>query len=143
MKALSSFGPNIARRFMPRAKSKDEACTERRRRDECMETGMRGYHDMGGEPAGPVVRQEHDPALWEKRVDALYRLLERKGIIKVDELRRGIETLGAEAYDRMSYYERWIASVANALVQHGVITTDELGRRMAEVEARQAGGGAQ
>jgi hypothetical protein len=100
---------------------------------------MRGYHDMGGEPAGPVERHEHDPALWEKRIDALYLLLARKGLVKVDELRRGIETLGADAYERMSYYERWIASVTNALLQKGVITVDELGRRMAEVEARDTG----
>jgi hypothetical protein len=97
---------------------------------------MRGYHDMGGDPAGPVDRHEHDAALWEKRIDALYLLLAQKGLVKVDELRRGIETLGADAYERMSYYERWMASVTNALLQKGVITVDELGRRMAEVEAR-------
>ena len=52
---------------------------------------MRGYHDMGGLPAGPVERSEHDYALWEKRVDALQVLLSAKGQITTDELRRGIE----------------------------------------------------
>ena len=102
---------------------------------------MRGYHDMGGDPAGPIVRGQHDYAAWEKRVDALYILLAGKGLIKVDELRRGIESLGADAYERMSYYERWMSSVANALIQHGVITIDDLGRRMAEVEARERADG--
>ena len=37
----------------------------------------------------------------------------------------------------MSYYERWIASITDALLAKGVITADELGRRMAEVEARE------
>ena len=36
---------------------------------------MRRHHDMGGEPAGPVVPAEHDYAPWEKRVDAILRLL--------------------------------------------------------------------
>ena len=59
----------------------------------------------------------------------------------MDQLRRGIEQLGAEAYETMSYYERWIASIANTLLATGVITSDELGRRMAEVEKRGEGGG--
>ncbi|MGH6932916.1 MAG: hypothetical protein ACREEE_10850 [Dongiaceae bacterium] len=92
---------------------------------------MRGYHDIGGFPLGPVSQAQHDHAPWEKRVDALLVLLARKGIITVDELRHGIETLGADAYDRLTYYERWIASITRALVARGIITTDELGRHMA------------
>ena len=100
----------------------------------------RGVHDMGGLSAGPVDRAEHDYALWEKRVDALMMLLggQKRGIIKVDELRRGIEQLGPGAYDDMSYYERWIASITNTLLAKGVLTSDELGRKMAEVTARDA-----
>ena len=29
-----------------------------------------------------------------------------------DERRRAIESLGADAYERLSYYERWIAAIA-------------------------------
>ena len=43
---------------------------------------------MGGLPAGPVERNEHDYALWEKRVDAMMILLSKKGLMTVDELRR-------------------------------------------------------
>lgn len=101
---------------------------------------MRGHHDMGGLPAGPVERGEHDYALWEKRVDALMVLLgspERR-LIRVDELRRNIEALPPEAYDKMSYYERWVTSIANTLLQRGVVTSDELGRKMADVAARRS-----
>jgi len=97
---------------------------------------MRSHHDMGGEPAGPVQPSEHDYALWEKRVDALLVLLTRKQRMNVDELRRNIESLGAEAYDRLSYYERWMQSIAQTLIQRGVISVDELGRKIAEVEQR-------
>ena len=98
---------------------------------------------MGGLPAGRVERTEHDYALWEKRVDALMVLLggQGRGVIAVDELRRGIEQLGAEAYEAMSYYERWIASMTNTLLAKGIITSDELGRRMAEVGKRGEGAG--
>jgi len=71
---------------------------------------------MGGQPAGQVERTEHDYALWEKRVDALLVLLSHKDShhMTVDELRRNIEGLGSQAYDTLSYYERWMHSIAQA-----------------------------
>ena len=98
----------------------------------------RAHHDMGGLPAGAVALDEHDYALWEKRVDALMMLLSRRGLVTVDELRRNIEGLGAEAYDRMTYYERWIHAITHTLIQRGTITVDELGRAMEAVRAREA-----
>ena len=100
----------------------------------------RGIHDMGGLPAGTVDLTEHDYALWEKRVDALLVLLTKKELMTVDELRRNIEGLGLDAYDKMSYYERWIYSITQTLIQRGVISIDELGRKMAEAQARADGG---
>lgn len=94
----------------------------------------RGVHDVGGLPAGKVEANEHDYALWEKRVDALMVLLSKKGHLTVDELRRNIETLGAEAYDKMTYYERWIYSITQTLIQRGIITIDELGSRIAQAQ---------
>jgi hypothetical protein len=93
---------------------------------------------MGGLPAGPIDRTEHDHAPWEKRVDAILRLLSDPGrkIMTVDELRRNIEELGPGAYDEMTYYQRWMASIGNNLLEKGIIGVDELGRKMAEVEAR-------
>ena len=88
---------------------------------------------MGGLPAGPVERDEHAYDLWEQRVDALMMLLSDKErrLLRVDELRRNVESLGAEAYDRMGYYERWMHAIAQTLIQRGVISIDELGRIMA------------
>lgn len=99
---------------------------------------MRRHHDMGGEPAGPVEATEHDYAPWEKRVDAIVRLLsdDKRSLMRVDELRRGIENLGPGAYDQLNYYERWISSATNLMIEKGVINIDELGRKMAEVENR-------
>lgn len=101
---------------------------------------MRSIHDMGGLPAGAVDLHEHDHAPWEKQADALVRLLsdKQRRLITVDELRRGIEGLGPGAYDQMSYYERWIASLTQLMVEKGVITVDELGKKMTKVQSRHA-----
>lgn len=102
----------------------------------------RSYHDMGGLPAGRVEPAEHDYAEWERRVDAMMMLLTGvsggKRRMTVDELRKNIESIGPAAYDRMSYYERWVASLTQTMLQRGYISTDDLTRKMAEVEARGA-----
>jgi hypothetical protein len=101
---------------------------------------MRPYHDVGGLPAGPVSTEGHTPGLWEKRVHALLSLLSDpcRNVLNVHELRRGIESLGETEYDRLGYYERWITSITNILLQKGVFTPEELGRKLAEIEQRQA-----
>jgi len=100
----------------------------------------RGHHDMGGRPAGKVRRTEHAYEDWEMRVDALMVLLTGVGggrkRMTVDELRKNIESLPPADYDRMGYYDRWIASLTQTMIQRGVITTDELARKMEEVEKR-------
>jgi hypothetical protein len=104
--------------------------------------GAGGHHDMGGEAAGPVDRGQHDYAFWEKRVDALMRLLSapQRELLRLDELRRNIEALPPDAYETMGYYERWMSAIAATLLQRGVITADELGRKLVEIEAREAHG---
>jgi len=96
----------------------------------------RGHHDMGGLPAGKVEPTEHDYPEWERRVDAMVQLLRGSGKITVDELRKNIEALPPEAYDKLSYYEKWISSLTQTLLQRGVITTEDLGRKMQEVAGR-------
>ena len=96
----------------------------------------RGHHDMGGLPAGKVEPTEHDYPEWERRVDAMVQLLRGAGKITVDELRKNIEGLPHEAYDNLSYYEKWISSLTATLIQRGVISTEELGRKMEEVARR-------
>ena len=91
---------------------------------------------MGGETAGPVPREDHDFALWEKRVDALMVLCAEKELLTVDGLRRVLEDMGPDAFETMSYYERWIGSVNQNLIEAGVYTTAELGARMQKVAAR-------
>lgn len=98
-------------------------------------TGRR-WHDMGGGLAGPVPREDHDFALWEKRVDALMVLSSAKGHFTVDGLRRVLEDMGEAAFETMTYYERWIAAINQNLVEAGVYTTAELAAKMSQVAAR-------
>ena len=98
----------------------------------------RGVHDLGGLPGGAIDRTEHEPTFWEQRVDALLMLLadKKRGLMDTAELRRGIESLGPEAYSDLSYYERWAASIATIMVDRGVLTRDEIDRRIEEIRAR-------
>ena len=98
----------------------------------------RRHHDMGGLPAGPIERHEHELLPWEKKVDAILRLLVGKGVMTLDELRRGIEELGPGVYDELSYFERWISSIANVLLEKGVVSVAELGAAMERARARRA-----
>ena len=63
-------------------------------------------------------------------------LVQEKRLMRVDELRRGIESLEPNAYDTLTYYERWIASIAKILVEKGVLDQAEVDARIAEIEQR-------
>ncbi len=94
------------------------------------------WHDMGGTAAGPVPSDDHDFALWEKRVDALMVLCSAKGLFTVDGLRRVLEDMGPDAFADRTYYERWIAAICQNLIEAGAFSTAELGERMAAVQER-------
>ena len=98
------------------------------------------WHDMGGDLAhplaGPMPDGDHDFALWEKRVDALVILAGLKGVFTVDGLRRVLEDMGEDAFETMTYYERWVTSLNQNMLEAGVYSVAELGERMAQVQAR-------
>jgi hypothetical protein len=96
---------------------------------------------MGGLTAGSIDRHDHDMAPWEKKVDAILRLLVAKEIMTLDELRRGIEEIGPDAYDRLAYFERWITSITNVLLEKGVLHVGELAEAIEVVRRRAAAEG--
>lgn len=93
---------------------------------------MPRVHDRGGRPdAGTVNKAEHDFSLWEKRTDALLMLLTspEKRVMRVDELRRAIESLAPDAYEKLGYYERWITAVEALMIEKGILTREEIDRK--------------
>lgn len=100
---------------------------------------MPRVHDRGGRPdAGTVNKAEHDFSLWEKRTDALLMLLTspEKRVMRVDELRRAIESLAPDAYEKLGYYERWITAIEALMIEKGILTREEIDRKVAELVDR-------
>lgn len=79
-------------------------------------------HDRGGwATAEQIDREEHELADWEVLMDAIVGVLGARGVMNVDELRRGIESMPPQEYERASYYERWLYSVETILKEKGVL----------------------
>lgn len=100
------------------------------RRYDPLVTETRAIHDRGGRSTEqPIDRSEHELADWELLTDALAGTLGARGVIGVDELRRGIESMPPDAYERASYYERWLYSLELLLREKGVLAPGELEHR--------------
>lgn len=93
------------------------------------ETNPRAHHDLGGVAkfmCEPIDKSAHALSDFDREVDALRQVLGSKGIMSVDELRRGIEAIPEPDYHRLSYYQRWMRSIADTLLRKGVIGEEEL-----------------
>lgn len=94
----------------------------------------RAHHDLGGAPkylCQRIEREAHALTDFDKEVDAIRQALGARKIMTVDELRRGIEALPEADYHRLSYYQRWLCSIADNLLARGVITEAELAAALA------------
>jgi nitrile hydratase beta subunit len=98
---------------------------------------MNGIHDMGGMHGfGRVEREDNEPvfhAAWEGRVLGLSRACSAQHLFNIDESRHAIERMAPSDYLASSYYERWLERNVRLLVEKGVITREELERRMAQL----------
>ena len=89
---------------------------------------MNGIHDMGGmQDMGPIRREKNEPvfhATWEGRVFALEWANPREW--PYSEERLHIESIPPADYLRMSYYEKWLVGMTEAMVKNGMVTRAEL-----------------
>src|SRR5436190_12953963 len=88
---------------------------------------MNGIHDMGGmHGMGPLQYETNESvyhAEWERRVEAMDHAMRATG--KIGGSRRMIEEkISAVDYLRMSYYEKWLASLIERLLAVKLLTRD-------------------
>jgi hypothetical protein len=70
--------------------------------------------------------EPHGLTEFDREVDAISGVLRAKQLMSVDELRRGLEAIPEADYLRLTYYRRWIRSIADNLLKRGIITEAEL-----------------
>ncbi|APX11063.1 nitrile hydratase subunit beta [Tateyamaria omphalii] len=97
---------------------------------------MTRVYDMGGRFGdGAVVPEaEHVKfhADWHPRALAITLACGSLGLWNIDISRHAREGLSPNDYGRFSYYEKWIAALADLLVETGALSRDELERGAAD-----------
>ena len=94
----------------------------------------RGPQDIGGDEAGPVDTVDHGMKFWERQANGLRSVLQRKGVVRTDELRRAAEDL--DNYSQLAYFEITTLALRTILLEKGLVSEEELKRKMADVRAR-------
>ncbi len=91
---------------------------------------MDGIHDMGGmDGFGPIPIKNEEPvfhATWEARVWAMNMALGAWGEWNIDAGRYTLEQLDPALYLSSSYYQRWLYRTENILVDHGLVSREEI-----------------
>ncbi|MFT4961877.1 MAG: nitrile hydratase beta subunit [Paracoccaceae bacterium] len=92
---------------------------------------MSRVHDMGGRFGdGPVLPEPQGIAQfgadWHSRALAVSLACGSLGQWNIDMSRHARECLSPKDYARFSYYEKWMAGLADVLVQTGVLTPEDL-----------------
>ena len=96
---------------------------------------MKPQHDLGGEPAGQIDVSDHEAEPFGKLFTAIFSALRQQEVLSVDELRRTLEDLPKDIYDR-PYYERWGEALCNLLEEKGKVSRVEIEQRMTELKTR-------
>ncbi|NUX59049.1 nitrile hydratase subunit beta [Paraburkholderia youngii] len=90
---------------------------------------MNGIHDMGGmQDMGAIEIEKNEPVFhepWEGRIYAISRAVAATNTLRIG-FRPPIEDMPPLEYLRMSYYERWLASLVDRLVDSGLVTRAEI-----------------
>lgn len=101
----------------------------------------RGYHDIGGFPAGRFLPTEEPWHFWEKQSEAVRNLLGEgsRRLASLDEIRRGFETMGKDIYGQLTFYERRLEAMVRILEEKGVVDRAALEARVEVLRKQQAG----
>lgn len=93
---------------------------------------MSRIHDMGGRFGDGVIPEKDDTVVfhneWEARAMAIALACGALGVWNIDAGRHSRECQLPKDYASFSYYEKWLAALANLLVDRNLLTTDDLDR---------------
>jgi nitrile hydratase len=93
---------------------------------------MNGAHDLGGMHGfGPVVAEPDEPvfhAAWERRAFGLTLAMGAWRRWNLDMSRSAREQMPPAAYLATSYYEHWMFGLERLLVEHGLVSPEEIAR---------------
>lgn len=100
--------------------------------------GPKGYHDVGGDPAGAIPKIDLPWLHWEKQVEAIRGLLGdgTRRIVSLDEVRRGFESFGVDKYNALSFYRRRLEAMTDILIEKGIVSRTELDAAIETGKAR-------
>ena len=91
---------------------------------------MNGIHDIGGmDNIGPVKIEKNEPVFhddWERTVFGLTLATMGAGIFVTDEVRYVTETIPPQDYLTFKYYEKWLYSLEQLMLEKKVVTREEL-----------------
>ena len=91
---------------------------------------MNGPHDLGGQHGfGPVAPEPGEPlfhAEWERRAFALTLAMGGTGMWTLDQSRQARERIPPAEYLSSSYYAIWLKALERLLVEHGLVSREEL-----------------
>ncbi len=91
---------------------------------------MSRIHDMGGRFGDGPIPQKDDAQVfhsdWEAHAMAITVLSGAIGAWNIDASRHARETLRPRDYARFTYYEKWLAALADLLVKQGLATAEEI-----------------
>ena len=104
---------------------------------------MDSVHDLGGtDGIGEIERGEDEAGVepyfheeWERKVFALLPQTMGQGLYNLDEFRHSIERMNPSHYLSSPYYEHWLYAMEDRLVEHGVISEEEIQSRLEEVKS--------
>ncbi len=91
---------------------------------------MTRVHDMGGRFGdGPVIPEPEEDVFhedWHGRALAVTLGVGFLGQWNIDTSRHARERLSPQDYTAFSYYEKWMAGLADLMVEKGIVTREEL-----------------
>jgi len=97
---------------------------------------MNGIHDMGGmHGMGPIVREAAEPVFhhaWERRAFGITMAAGFLGKWNIDMSRHARERMPPAQYLSSSYYAKWLWGLELLLVEHGLLTPEEIEHGRAE-----------